>query len=166
MDKVDKILEQWKREKPELEVSSMGLIGRMARVAYHLSTEMEKTFVQHGLNRAAFDVMATLRRSGDPYALSPGDLMEAMMVTSGTVTNRIDQLEKAGLVKRTPNPEDGRGFLVSLTEKGFSLIDDTVVDHVKTQDRLVSGLTSRDRKDLDRLLAKYLTVLEKDHSSE
>ena len=160
MDRIDKILAQWNRERPDLDTTPMGLIGRLGNIAHHLGREMERTFTQFGLNRATFDVLATLRRSGAPYALSPSDLMAAMMVTSGTMTNRIDQLEKADLVARTANPEDGRSFLVSLTEKGFALIDSAVTAHVETQARLVAGLSEDERAALNTLLGKYLADFE------
>ncbi|HEY0122866.1 MAG TPA: MarR family transcriptional regulator [Rhizobium sp.] len=160
MDRIDKILAQWHRERPDLDVAPMGLIGRIGNLAHHLSREMGKTFAQFELNGANFDVLATLRRSGAPYSLSPNDLIATMMVTSGTMTNRIDQLEKAGLVVRSPNPDDGRGFLVSLTEKGFALINTAVAAHVETQARLVSSLSEEEKTVLDTLLSKYLAGFE------
>ncbi|MFS8111897.1 MarR family transcriptional regulator [Rhizobium jaguaris] len=160
MDRIDKILAQWNRERPDLNTGPMGLIGRIRNLAHHLSREMDRTFAQFGLNGATFDVLATLRRSGAPYALPPSDLMATMMVASGTMTNRIDQLEKAGLVARSTNPEDGRSFLVSLTKKGFALIDSAVAAHVETQARLVSGLSEEEKAALNALLGKYLAGLE------
>jgi DNA-binding MarR family transcriptional regulator len=160
MDRIDKILEQWRRERPDLDTTAMGLFGRMRNLTLQLSREMEKTFGRFNLNSANFDMLATLRRSGEPYTLSPGDLMDTMMVSSGTMTNRIDQLEKAGLVARTQNPEDGRSFLISLTPKGFDLIDAAVTAHVETQRRLISTLSEGERKALDRLLRNYLADFE------
>ncbi|HEX8045270.1 MarR family winged helix-turn-helix transcriptional regulator [Rhizobium sp.] len=160
MDRIDKILAQWHRERPDLDVAPMGLIGRIGNLVHHLGREMGKTFAQFDLNGPAFDVLATLRRSGAPYTLSPNDLMATMMVTSGTMTNRIDQLEKAGLVTRRPNPDDGRSFLVSLTDKGFALIDSAVTAHVQTQARLVSGLSEAEKDALNILLGKYLAGFE------
>jgi DNA-binding MarR family transcriptional regulator len=165
MDRVDAILRQWNQERPDLDVGPMGLIGRIRRISERLLREMEKNFASHGLTAAGFDVMATLRRSGPPYALSPGDLLATMMITSGTLTNRIDQLEKGGLVKRMPNPEDGRSFLIALTDKGFALIDRCVTHHVQTQARLASLLPKKDRAALDTLLSKYLVALESDRSA-
>jgi DNA-binding MarR family transcriptional regulator len=162
MDRIDEILAQWNRERPDLDVAPMGLIGRFMRVARHLAREMEKTFAAHGLNAATFDVLATLRRSDPPHALSPGDLMATMMVTSGTMTNRIDQLAKAGLVERRSNPEDGRSVIIALTEQGFAVIDAAVTAHVETQARLTALLCAQDRMALDRLLRSYLTGLEAD----
>ncbi|NTF43664.1 MarR family winged helix-turn-helix transcriptional regulator [Rhizobium rhizogenes] len=160
MDRIDKILEQWRRERPDLDTTAMGLFGRMRNLTLHLSREMEKTFGRFGLNSANFDMLATLRRSGEPYTLSPSDLMDTMMVSSGTMTNRIDQLEKAGLVARTQNPNDGRSFLISLTPEGFKLIDAAVTAHVETQARLVSSLSHEERTALDDLLRNYLASFE------
>ncbi|MEO1091819.1 MAG: MarR family transcriptional regulator [Pseudomonadota bacterium] len=160
MDHVDRVLEQWRRERPDLDVAPMGLIGRAKRLMLHLSREMEKTWAEHGLNAASFDVLATLRRSGHPFSLSPGDLIASTMVTSGTMTNRIDQLVKAGYVERVPNPDDGRGFLISLTDAGFQVIDRAVTAHVATQEELVSGLSAAERKQLDALLKTFLGGLE------
>jgi len=156
MDKVDKVIEQWNQARPDLNVKSMSLVGRFKQITKHLEQEMTKTFVDHGLNHASFDVLATLRRSGPPFALSPNDLLATMMVTSGTMTNRIDQLSKAGLVERTQNPNDARSFIISLTEKGFTTIDTAVTSHVATQDRLTSGLTEDEHETLNKLLKKFL----------
>lgn len=160
MDRVDVILAQWRRERPDLDTGPMGLIGRIRRVAAHLSRGMEKTFAAHGLNGASFDVLATLRRSGPPYALCPGDLLATMMITSGTMTNRIDQLEKAGLVARSHNPEDRRSVIISLTDKGFATIDAAVTAHVATQQRLVAALSAEERALLDTVLGKYMAGFE------
>lgn len=160
MDHVDRILAQWRRERPELDVSPMGLIGRLKRLSICLTREMEKTWTDFGLNAASFDVLATLRRAGPPFRLSPGDLIASTMVTSGTMTNRIDQLEKAGLVERVRNPDDGRGFLISLTDDGFRVIDAAVAAHVATQEKLVAGLSKRERQDLDALLKTFLAEFE------
>lgn len=160
MDKVDKIITQWNKERPDLDVASMALIGRFKRITQFFSLEMSKTFSEYGLNPANFDVLATLRRSGSPYALSPNDLIESTMVTSGTMTNRIDQLTKAGLVERIKNPNDGRSVVVSLTRAGFKVIDSTLTAHVETQDKLTSGLSQDEQKRLNTLLRKILKCFE------
>lgn len=160
MDHVDGITKQWARERSDLDTGPMAVIGRIKRLADYLSREMEKTHAEHGLSFASFDVLATLRRSGKPYQLSPGALLDATMVTSGTMTNRIDQLAKAGLVERIKNPDDGRGFLISLTPKGFELIDAAVTDHVATQQRLMAAFSHEDRKMLNQLLGRYLSEIE------
>lgn len=161
MDHVDKILKQWGNERPDLHIAPMGTIGRIKRINQHLMRGMEKTWSAHGLNRASFDVLATLRRAGAPYALSPGDLMASTMVTSGTMTHRIDQLEKSGLVKRIRNPNDGRGFLVSLSPQGIKLIDEVVTAHVETQAKLVAILNDEQRAQLDDLLRRLLGGFER-----
>ena len=160
MSHVDTVLEQWRRERPDLNVGPMGLIGRIKRIGRHLEREMEKTFAEHGLNLAKFDVLATLRRSGLPYRLSPGDLITKTMVTSGTMTNRVDQLVRAGYVERFKNPDDGRSVMIALTKQGLKVIDAAMTDHVENLARLTSGLTENEAKRLDRALGRYLTTLE------
>ncbi|WP_272687006.1 MarR family winged helix-turn-helix transcriptional regulator [Providencia sp. PROV149] len=160
MDRIDKITQQWANQRPDLDISSMGLIGRLSNIVFHLTREMEKVFAQFGLNRSSFDVLATLRRAGSPYTLSPGDMLTTLMVTSGTMTNRIDQLEKIGLVARHPNPEDGRGFLVSLTDSGLALIDQAIEKHVANQARLVEGLSPEEQASLNQILRVFLASLE------
>lgn len=160
MDRIDKITKQWQRERPDLDISPMGLIGRLGNITLNLSREMEKVFSQFGLNTSSFDVLATLRRAGDPYTLSPGEMLSTLMVTSGTMTNRIDQLEKAGWVIRKVNPEDGRGFLVSLTPEGLELINQVIEAHVENQKRLVSGLSQQEQQALNQLLKVFLNTLE------
>lgn len=160
MSHVEMVLEQWRRERPDLEVGPMGLTGRLKRIGRHLEREMEKVFAAHDLNLSSFDVLATLRRSGAPYRLSPGDLMTNTMVTSGTMTHRVDQLVRAGLVERIKNPDDGRSVLISLTGHGMKVIDAALADHVANLARLTSGLTESEAKRLDRLLDRYLATLE------
>ncbi|WP_333986590.1 MarR family transcriptional regulator [Providencia huaxiensis] len=160
MDRIDKITQQWERERPDLDISPMGLIGRLGNVAFHLTREMEKVFTQFGLNRSSFDVLATLRRAGAPYTLSPGEMLSTLMVTSGTMTNRIDQLEKAGLVSRHANPDDGRGFLVSLTTEGLTLINQLIEVHTQNQARLVAKLSQQEQQALDQLLRTFLASFE------
>jgi len=157
MDAVDQILRQWGEARPDLDVAPMGVVGRISRISRHMSRAMEETFAAHGLNGPGFDVLATLRRSRPPHALSPGELIAQMMISSGTMTNRIDQLELAGLVTRSVNPRDARGAIVGLTDGGFAVIDAAVTDHVATQARLLAVLSSSEAAALDRLLSAYLT---------
>lgn len=152
MDHVDRIVAQWNKERPDLDVGPMATFGRLARLTALLRSEMDKTWKKYGLNQASFDVLATLRRSGKPDGLSPGELLELTMVTSGTMTNRVDQLVKAGLVERRPNPDDRRGFLVRLTKAGFSTIEKAVSDHTDTQHRLLKGLSVKQQQELNHLL--------------
>lgn len=159
-DSVDMILAQWQRERPDLDVSPMGVIGRMGRVAKHFEHAIQETFSQFGLNLGEFDVLATLRRSGAPYQLSPTALFNTLMVSSGTMTHRVDQLEKAGLVQRIPDPSDRRGTLIKLTEEGFNLIEKAVEAHVANEHRILSVLKQSERELLIVLLRKLLTSFE------
>ncbi|NVK16207.1 MAG: MarR family transcriptional regulator [Rhodobacteraceae bacterium] len=160
MDHVEFITQQWGQERPDLDVTAMGVIGRVARLYLAYQREMHRTFAEFGLNAAKFDVLATLRRSGAPYTLSPGDLLKATMVASGTMTNRIDRLEADGLVKREVNPEDSRSFLVGLTDEGFALIDRAVTAHVQTQARLLEGMSTQEVEAFTALLGRALTAAE------
>ncbi len=162
---IDKIKAQWAKQRPDLDTEPMALIGRISRLSAHLSEEMGKTFARHGLNSASFDMLATLLRSGPPHALSPNQLLETMMVTSGTMTNRIDQLEKDDLVARVRNPDDKRSVLVQLTPKGRRIIDAAVTDHVETQKKLVSGLSEAERSNANKLLQTYLMALQNAQST-
>lgn len=162
MDQVDRILAQWHQERPDLDVTPMGMFGRFGRLRSVLMSGLDDIFRAHGLSAASFDVLATLRRSGPPYALSPSDLIAWTMVTSGTMTNRLDKLEQAGLVSREKNPDDGRGFVIALTQKGRDLIDAAVTDHVANQHRLVEGLTADEQSQLDGLLRKWLAAVAPD----
>jgi len=160
MDHVDRILAQWAEERPDLDTGPMGLLGRLTRLRAHLGREVETELAKHGLSSSSFDVIATLRRSGPPYRLCPGDLLATTMVTSGTMTNRLDQLEKAGLIERLANPEDRRGVIIALTDKGLAVVDKAATAHVANQHRLVEALSREEREDLDRLLAKFLAAFE------
>jgi DNA-binding MarR family transcriptional regulator len=159
---MDKIKAQWAAQRPDLDTEPMALIGRIIRLSAQLTDEMGRTFARHGLNGASFDMLATLLRSGPPHALSPNQLLETMMVTSGTMTNRIDQLEKDDLVARVRNPNDKRSVLVQLTAKGQRIIYAAVTDHVETQKILVGGMTEVERTALNGLLQTFLTALEVD----
>jgi DNA-binding MarR family transcriptional regulator len=160
MDRVDRILSQWAKERPDLDTEAMGLLGRMGRLTTHLAREVEQVLQSHGLSSSAFDVLATLRRSGQPYRMSPGDLLEMTMVSSGTMTNRIDQLEKSGFVARVVNPEDRRSVLIALTDAGLRVIDEAVGAHVANQQRLTATLDDDEKAALDALLRKFLAAFE------
>ncbi|KAA3503287.1 MarR family transcriptional regulator [Rhizobium rhizogenes] len=160
LDHVDHILAQWRKERPDLDVGPMGLLGRLHRLSTHLGREVEAVLLRHGLSSSAFDVLATLRRAGSPYQLSPGDLLAMTMVSSGTMTNRIDQLEKAGLVERIHNPHDRRSVLISLTERGLAIVEDAVGAHVENQHRLVAHLGKEEQAALNGLLKRFLQDFE------
>ncbi|BCH07414.1 MarR family transcriptional regulator [Mesorhizobium sp. 131-3-5] len=157
MDRAAKAIEQWKRERPDLDVSPMGVLGRLNEASSLIARDrLAPLFARFGLQAGEFDVLATLRRSGSPYALTPTDLYEATMVTSGAMTNRLDRLEKAGLILRGPHPNDRRGIVVQLTEKGLALIDEALTAHVANEHEIVAGLTPAERETLSHLLEKLI----------
>ncbi|HEV3154270.1 MAG TPA: MarR family transcriptional regulator [Candidatus Baltobacteraceae bacterium] len=158
-DRIDQILGQWKRERPDLDTRSMGVVGRIQRAAAALRPRLDETHEASGLQGESFDVLASLRRAGPPYQLSPTQLYREMMLTSGAMTNRIDRLEAAGLVARRADPNDRRGTQVRLTAKGKSLIDAAASKHVANEERLLSGLTIREQQQLTDLLRKLLLTL-------
>jgi DNA-binding MarR family transcriptional regulator len=159
-DPVDQILAQWRRERPDLDVSPMGIIGRVTRLAKHLEHAIQEIFSGFGLTVGEFDVLATLRRSGQPYQLSPTELFNTLMVSSGTMTHRIDRLEQAELVQRIPDLSDRRGTQIMLTDKGFDIIEKAVEAHVVNEHRLLSTLEMSEREALTQLLRKLLVSFE------
>ncbi|MFH9618952.1 MarR family winged helix-turn-helix transcriptional regulator [Streptomyces pratensis] len=156
-DHVDRVLAQWAEQYPGLDSSSMAVIGRIKRLARIVEAEQRAVFGAHDLDAAAFDVLATLRRSPAPHRLTPAELMRSAMVTSGAITQRLDRLEERELVMRTRRPEDGRSVHVSLTQTGRELIDRVLVDHVANQNRLLSGITDEER---DRVADSLRGLLE------
>lgn len=159
-DKLDRILAQWRRERPDLDPEPMAVFGRLARLACHLDREIQKGLAEFGLPPGGFDVLATLRRAGAPYRLSPNDLLQWMMITSGTMTHRLDQLERLGLVERQPNPGDRRGVLVGLTPKGKDVVDAAVARHLDNERRLLDWMAPEDRIALGDLLRRFLARFE------
>jgi DNA-binding MarR family transcriptional regulator len=160
LDHMDMIAAQWRRERPELDVAALGLLGRLFRAAHLADAELTDGIAQHGLQPGWFDLLAALRRSGAPYELNPTELMRSTMLSSGGMTKRLDRLADAGLVERRPDPRDRRGTLVGLTGKGKQIVDETVVTHVANEERLLESLSQKERRALDDLLRKLLTGLE------
>ena len=154
MDIVDLIVAQWKAERPDIDASPMQVIGRISRLAADLDPLLAPVFTSRGLGDGEFDVLATLRRSGEPFELSPGDLGASMMVTSGAVTKRVDRLERSGLVTRRVSDVDARARVIRLTAEGRRIVDEAVVDHVANEERLLSGLSAAERETLAGLLRK------------
>ena len=159
-DHVDRIVAQWHRERPDLDVSTLALLARLFRVVHLADRELARGTAVHGLRPGWFDLLATLRRAGPPYELNPTDLIDATMLSSGGVTKRLDRLAKAGFVQRRPDPDDRRGTLVRLTCKGRAIIDRALNVHVASEQRLLAPLSRADRGVLDRLLRKLLAELD------
>ena len=159
-DAIDRIIDQWRQERPDLDYSPVEVIGRISRLSQILERGLDETFATFGLNRSGFDVLATLRRSGPPYRLTPTMLFRELLRSSGTMTNRIDRLEQAGLVRRIPDPDDRRGVLVELTPEGLDLLDRVADEHLSNERRLLAGLSSHDQRELAALLRKLLRSLE------
>lgn len=158
-DPVDAILEQWRRERPDLDVSPMGVIGRISRLGDEFDARLRPTFAASGLGEGEFDVLATLRRSGPGAELTPGELTASMMVTSGAVSKRLDRLVGAGLVHRRSSDQDARSRLVSLTEQGRQLVDAAVEAHLANEERLLAGLSPEERRQLADLLRRLTLSL-------
>ncbi|MFC7385293.1 MarR family winged helix-turn-helix transcriptional regulator [Sphaerisporangium rhizosphaerae] len=158
-DLTDVILGQWRRERPDLDLSAMGTLGRLWLLAEVLRPLVEEVFTRHGLRRGEFDVLAALRRAGEPYTLIPSELADMLMMSRAGMTNRLDRLEEAGLVERRLDPADRRSFLVALTPRGREVIDATMTDHAANLRRLVSSLPPGEAGTLDRALRTLLHTL-------
>lgn len=161
-DAVDAILAQWRREKPDLDLGPMGLIGRLGRCAALIRRRLDAEFERFGLSSWEFDVLAALYRSGPPYCLAPTALFSTLMVTSGTMTHRLKGLEARGWIARETNPGDARSLLVRLTPEGLAQIDAALLAHVENEKHIMAPLAAADQAELDAALARLLAVLEKD----
>ncbi|MDA0564418.1 MarR family transcriptional regulator [Streptomonospora sp. S1-112] len=159
-DEVDGLVEAWRAERPDLDIEPLQVLSRVSRLARHLDRARRTVFTAHDLEPWEFDVLAELRRSGPPYELSPGRLLRATLVTSGTMTNRIDRLAAAGLVRRGPDPADRRGVLVRLTDEGRERVDAALADLLSYEESLLSGVSRADRARLAALLRAVLSPLD------
>lgn len=155
-DRVALIQQEWARERPDLDVSPQGVIGRLHRLAGVLTEELVAVYRRHGLGEGDFDVLAALRRAGAPYERAPGELAEHTMVTTGAMTKRVDRLVDAGLVTRRRSESDGRGRVVALTDRGRALVDRVMDDHVANEHRLLEPLRADERAQLEALLTRWL----------
>ena len=158
-DAVDLILEQWTRERPDLDCSPMGIIGRITQLQREVHLAQRATFARHGLDAPSFDVLAALRRAGTPYQLTPTALMRTALVTSGAITQRLDRLEERGLITRTRSDADGRAVVVTLTRAGRDALDAALPDHLETERGLLEGLTAAELEQLAGLLRRFLVTL-------
>ena len=155
-DPVDAIIEQWATVRPDLDTAAMEVFGRVFRLARTMGDRMEKAYAPHGISRGEFDVLATLRRSDAPYTLSPRQLSATLMLTTGGMTGRLDKLERAGLLRRSPDPHDRRGLQVTLTDKGLRLIDEAVTAGLAVQTEALAHLDEERTGQLADLLRELL----------
>ncbi|EFL19306.1 transcriptional regulator [Streptomyces sp. C] len=160
MDRVARIQADWRRERPDLDVSPQAVIGRLHRLADRLTEELALVYGRYGLGEGEFDVLCALRRAGEPYERAPGELAAHTMVTTGAMTKRIDRLERAGLVTRRRADDDQRGRIVALTGPGRELIDQAFTDHMRNERRLLDLLTPAEAASLETLLTGWLSRMD------
>lgn len=161
-DEVDAIVDAWHRERPDLDVAPLEVLSRISRLARRLDRTRAATFATHQLEGWEFDVLSALRRSGEPYRLTPGALVQETLVTSGTMTNRVDRLERRGLAQRGPDPSDRRGVLVQLTPQGRRVVDAAMADLLGREHELLEALPARERERLAGSLRRLLVAVERD----
>ncbi len=159
-DQVDAITAQWRRERPDLDLEAMAIVGRLGRLMLVAQRRIESVFSAHGLQRGEFDVLAALRRSGDPFELNPSVLADTLMLSRAGMTGRLDRLESAGLVRRVADAADRRAIRVVLTDAGRALVDTVVTDHVANETAMLSVLEEPDRRELDRIVRVLLDRLD------
>ncbi|MFE7859915.1 MarR family winged helix-turn-helix transcriptional regulator [Streptomyces sp. NPDC057403] len=155
-DAVDAIIDQWARARPDLDTRAMEVFGRIYRLSRTMGDRMEKAYAPYGISRGEFDVLATLRRSGEPYTLSPRQLSATLMLTTGGMTGRLDKLERAGLLRRSPDPHDRRALQVTLTDKGLEVIDQAVGAGLAVQTAALSSMDDGQAGQLADLLRELL----------
>ena len=158
IDAVDRVIAQWDAVRPDLDSSPVGVIGRLSRLSRLVDRRLGENFARFGIENWMYDVMATLRRSGEPYELTAGDLVRQTMVTTGAITNRIDRLVERGFVERA-GAEDRRKVIVRLTERGRELVDEVVGSHLATERDILDTLSTRQQAELTNLLRSLLITL-------
>lgn len=159
-DPVDAIVAQWQRERPDLDLEAVAMVGRLGRLLVLAQRAIETVFTRHGLRRGEFDVLAALRRSGEPFELNPSTLADTLMLSRAGMTGRVDRLESVGLVRRVADTHDRRTVRVALTPAGRELVDTVVTEHVANEAEILSVLTPDERRELDRLTRILLNGLE------
>ncbi|MGZ4437299.1 MAG: MarR family winged helix-turn-helix transcriptional regulator [Nocardioidaceae bacterium] len=159
-DEVDRLVEAWQRERADLDLRPMEVLSRVTRLSHHLDRARRQAFAEHAVEPWEFDVLAALRRAGAPYELSPGRLIKETLVTSGTMTNRVDRLEARGLVERLPDPHDRRGVLVRLTADGRTRVDGALEGLLLRERELLAGLDAADQRRLAVLLRSLVVPFE------
>ncbi|MFF7048409.1 MarR family winged helix-turn-helix transcriptional regulator [Streptomyces griseorubiginosus] len=155
-DAVDAIIDQWAAVRPDLDTKAMEVFGRIYRLSRAMGDRVEKVYAPYGISRGEFDVLATLRRAGEPYTLSPRQLSSTLMLTTGGMTGRLDKLERAALLRRSPDPHDRRGLQVTLTDKGLTVIDAAVEAGLTAQTEALATLTEAQSTQLADLLRELL----------
>ncbi|HAS63270.1 MAG TPA: MarR family transcriptional regulator [Vibrio sp.] len=160
MDTIERAINQWHNVKPGLDTEPLAIIGRMIRITKHLESEMAGLHKAHGLKPGEFDVLVSLFRSGQPHGLTPSDLIDAMILSSGAMTNRLDKLETKGLIVRRHSETDRRSVKVQLTETGYKLINDILHEHIRLQQQLITQINPSNRPELNKLLTEWLTQFE------
>ncbi|MGW9437045.1 MarR family winged helix-turn-helix transcriptional regulator [Streptomyces sp. NPDC055607] len=165
-DRVSLIQADWRRERPDVDVTPQGVIGRLHRLALRLTEELALVYSRYGLGEGEFDVLCALRRAGEPYERAPGELAVHTMVTTGAMTKRIDRLERAGLVARRRSDDDQRGRIVALTHSGREVIDLAFAEHMRNERRLLDLLSSTESEALEALLTRWLSRLEEPPSPD
>lgn len=155
-DPLDRITAQWNEVRPDLDTVPMAIFGRIYRIAKAVGDRMEKEYGRFGISRGEFDVLATLRRAGEPYVLSPRELSSALLLTTGGMTGRLDKLERAGLVERSPDPHDRRGLRVTLTEQGLRLLHEAVGAGLAVQKAALGAMDDEQAARLSDLLRQLL----------
>ena len=158
-DAVDRIVEQWTAERPDLDSSPIGVIGRVSRLSRLVDRRLAENFARFGLENWMYDVLATLRRAGPPYELTAGMLVRRTMVTTGAITNRIDRLAERGLVQRSADADDRRKVIVHLTPAGLALVDEVAEAHMAVEHEILGELSPRQRATLADLLRVPLLTL-------
>jgi DNA-binding MarR family transcriptional regulator len=156
VDEIDRLVAEWKRERPDLDTSASHTLTRITRLALLQSVSFAAVFARYGLTWGEHLVLAALRRAGPPFRMSPTTLFSSLLLSSGAMTNRLDRLEEMGLVRRLPDPSDRRGRLVELTPKGRRVVDKAVVDHIADEEKLIAPLSRSERQRLAALLRKLL----------
>jgi DNA-binding MarR family transcriptional regulator len=165
-DPVDRIMEQWRNGRPDLDHAPVAIVGRVNLLSQLMTAELERTFGTFGISHGLFDVLASLRRAGPPYRLSPTALFQQLLLSSGGMTHRLDKLEHAGLVERLPDPEDRRALHVGLTPKGLALVDRAIEAHLANEERLISALGPEQRDTLAALLRTLVLAQEHGHGDQ
>ena len=155
-DEVDRIIQAWSQELPQMDTTPMAVLSRVTRLSRLLDLQRRQAFMDSGLDTWVFDVLSCLRRAGKPYSMTPGQLMNELLVSSGTMTNRIDRLVEAGLVQRSPSPYDRRAVFVTLTETGKQRVDQAILDLVEHEREMLAPLSAKQQQTLANLLRPLL----------